>query len=440
MRVHVQKLSDGAWQRVTEIAKQPERARYEAGDGRIQLEASRQQVDLLARARTFPEGFRPSPMMTGPTLMKAVIAYIDHLEAELSTARSLLDQQDEVEVTSVRDLIENSADTTKDGVLVELSDRPGEIYVAARLSPGRGLTVDSLGNVNIAQIVKADLPRLTEGLEIKVEPAPRGPAYGAPFSQFVELGTVHFGPMRYDDAAAAELEREELLKAFVGPDDARRILRIEPRPVIYGTVKNVEPPVKGHSGETFSFEQALRDVYAVYDDGVPLKRGQDFPFALAAGEYRVRLHRGDIILGSKPKGRVTADVTGFEDEAERGLVRLYGRGLPMKVSTVEEMTERFLERARQMKYELVPMGETGGAIIFQGARLKAHPGTVVVVGGERGFGKTEKLEAELTRAKAGGATVVRLGGPKVHKPWPGALTGELMSSRDVAALSDPDEA
>lgn len=87
-----------------------------------------------------------------------------------------------------------------------------------------------------------------------------------------------------------------------------------PKPLLYGQVYNVSPPMIDSTRLTYQVHDgAITNVSAVYDRGIPLIQVAD---ATEIGEYTVDLTKGTFRLGAQPDGTITCDakrVTGFSD-------------------------------------------------------------------------------------------------------------------------------
>lgn len=102
-----------------------------------------------------------------------------------------------------------------------------------------------------------------------------------------------------------------------GTDGTADDLKGQPKPRVYGVVKNVAPVLVNTSRLIYQIHDgALQAVGAVYDRGAALTAGAAYASeadmqanAPSAGQYRVWLAGGMVRLGSLPTGQVTADAT-----------------------------------------------------------------------------------------------------------------------------------
>lgn len=107
-------------------------------------------------------------------------------------------------------------------------------------------------------------------------------------------------------------------------------LKGKPKPLTYGSVFNVAPPMVNTSRLIYQVHDgAIDDIPAAYDRGVALTQGADYTSqsdmetaAPAAGNYRVWPAGGYFRLGSTPKGEVTCDVLQGAAAADRTVAQL----------------------------------------------------------------------------------------------------------------------
>jgi len=107
----------------------------------------------------------------------------------------------------------------------------------------------------------------------------------------------------------------------------------KPKPLLYGTALNVQPPMVNTSRLVYHVHDgALASLDAVYDRGVALTDGGTYADAVAllddaqapsAGTFKVWLAGGMFRLGSRPTGTVTADATQGATAADRTASALY---------------------------------------------------------------------------------------------------------------------
>jgi hypothetical protein len=105
-----------------------------------------------------------------------------------------------------------------------------------------------------------------------------------------------------------------------GVDD----LRGRPKPLVFGLVRNIAPPVVNTSALIYQVNDGAIASAVVYDNGVLLTAGADYTSqadmetnAPAGGQVRVWPGGGYFRLGSPPAGQITADVTQGATAADR---------------------------------------------------------------------------------------------------------------------------
>lgn len=85
-------------------------------------------------------------------------------------------------------------------------------------------------------------------------------------------------------------------------------LKGKPKPLCYGTVRNIAPPLVDPVNLVYQVHDgAITDVTAVRDRGVALTRVTGAP---APGQYQPGLANGTFKLGATPDGEITCDVEG----------------------------------------------------------------------------------------------------------------------------------
>lgn len=110
-------------------------------------------------------------------------------------------------------------------------------------------------------------------------------------------------------------------------------LKGKPKPVCFGYVMNIAPPMVNTSRLIYQVHDgAISTVNAVYDRGVALTKGADYASqadmeatAPAASNFRVWPAGGYFRLGTSPSGLITADVTQGASAAERTAAQIYGQ-------------------------------------------------------------------------------------------------------------------
>lgn len=168
-----------------------------------------------------------------------------------------------------------------------------------------------------------------DGQAVTIRSGPVGGAYPADYP--VKLRAMAEQPefvgltmrLRLRDRLA-ELERPLQTSRYggtnalpAGTDGTADDRKGQPKPRIYGAVKNVAPVLVNTSRLIYQIHDgALQAVGAVYDRGAALTAGTAYTSesdmqtnAPSAGQYRVWLAGGMFRLGSLPTGQVTADAT-----------------------------------------------------------------------------------------------------------------------------------
>lgn len=116
-------------------------------------------------------------------------------------------------------------------------------------------------------------------------------------------------------------------------------LKGQPKPLCYGHVFNISPPLVDSAGLVYQVHDgAIADVPNAYDRGVALVKVAGVP---AAGQYAVNTAQGTFALGATPAGTVTCDTLG--DASGAGYVDKTG-----------DIVLRLLNRAGLFSSEIEP--------------------------------------------------------------------------------------
>jgi hypothetical protein len=154
-------------------------------------------------------------------------------------------------------------------------------------------------------------------------------AYPADFTT-VFTGTMEQSELRWNEVSIKIRDRQDELASkqiqttkFAGnnslPNGLEGVatdIKGNPKPITYGKVFNVNPPMVNTSRLTYQVNDgAISSVDKVYDRGVELTKGTDYTNqtdmetnAPSAGNFRVWPGGGYFRLGSSPVGIITADV------------------------------------------------------------------------------------------------------------------------------------
>lgn len=135
--------------------------------------------------------------------------------------------------------------------------------------------------------------------------------FGTVFAGVVESAGITEGAARIrctDGLSKLALPIQETLYAGTGGLEGGADLKGKPKPLCYGAVKNITPPLVDAANLIYQVHAgAITDVTAVRDRGVALTRVLGAP---AAGQYQPVLATGTFKLGASPAGEITADVQG----------------------------------------------------------------------------------------------------------------------------------
>jgi len=135
--------------------------------------------------------------------------------------------------------------------------------------------------------------------------------FGTVFSGVVETASIAEGTAQVrctDGLSRLALPIQATVYAGSGGLEGGDDLKGKPKPLCYGEVKNIRPPLVTAASLIYQVHNgAITDVAAVRDRGVALTRVLGAP---AAGEYQPDLVNGTFKLGATPAGEVTCDVQG----------------------------------------------------------------------------------------------------------------------------------
>jgi len=135
--------------------------------------------------------------------------------------------------------------------------------------------------------------------------------FGLVFSGVLERCTTTLSEMRLslsDGLARLQLPVQENRYAGSGGTEGGADLKGKPKPLCYGEVFNITPPLVDAANLIYQVHDgAISDVPAVRDRAVALTKVVGTP---APGEYSVDTAAGTFTLGASPAGEITCDVLG----------------------------------------------------------------------------------------------------------------------------------
>lgn len=135
--------------------------------------------------------------------------------------------------------------------------------------------------------------------------------FGTVFAGVVETASITEERVRLrctDGLSKLALPIQETVYAGSGSTEGGADLAGKPKPLCYGTVRNITPPLVDAANLLYQVHDgAINDVPALRDRGVELTRVLVAP---AAGEYQPILGTGFVKLGASPDGEITCDVEG----------------------------------------------------------------------------------------------------------------------------------
>jgi len=118
-----------------------------------------------------------------------------------------------------------------------------------------------------------------------------------------------------DDTWRLEIPVQTSLYGGTGGLDGGADLRGKPKPLVFGAVENIAPPLVDPASLVYQVHDGpIQAVSNVHDQGVALTYAGDVAdiaaTSVSAGQFNTQLSGGYIRLGSTPAGLVTADVAG----------------------------------------------------------------------------------------------------------------------------------
>lgn len=135
--------------------------------------------------------------------------------------------------------------------------------------------------------------------------------FGTVFAGVIESAAVTERQFRLrctDGYSKLALPIQDTLYAGSGGNEGGADLAGKPKPLCYGVVRNITPPLVDAVNLIYQVHDGvITDVTAVRDRGVALVKVVGAP---AAGEYQVIAADGTFKLGATPDGEVTCDVQG----------------------------------------------------------------------------------------------------------------------------------
>lgn len=176
----------------------------------------------------------------------------------------------------------------------------------------------------------------------------RGPARAASLAEFTDVfaGTMEQAEFSADRITITLRDRQVQMNRPLqanryagtnalpaGVDGVRADLAGKPKPLTFGRVKNVQPPIVNTARVVYQVHDgAIASLDAVYDRGIALTSDGTYGtlsdvlndgLQPGAGQFKVWLAGGLFRLGSSPAGVITADVTQGATSGARTAAALY---------------------------------------------------------------------------------------------------------------------